>query len=253
MRISIVTPSFNQGRFIEETISSVLEQRYQDLEYIVMDGGSTDGTQAILERYATHFAHVQSGPDGGQTEALAAGFARANGDVLAWLNSDDVYEPGTLDEVAEFFARRPEAQFVFGDSTWIDAGGTILRRKREIPFKRDLWLRTYNYIPQPSTFWRRDLYLAAGGLDPAFSLAMDTDLWARFSDMTTLHHVRRYWSRMRVHEDQRNTRLRARSDEEDAIIRRRYQLPEGARGRVERAAAKAVRIGWRAASGSYWG
>jgi glycosyltransferase involved in cell wall biosynthesis len=251
VRISVVTPSFNQGEFLEATISSVLGQDFPDLEYIVIDGGSTDGTREILDRYAPRLAWVQSQPDGGQTDALIQGFSRATGDILAWLNSDDVYEPHALAEVAEHFVANPNDRFVFGDSTWVDKTGAILRRKREIPFIRFIWLRTYNYVPQPSAFWRRDLYDEVGGLDPDFDLAMDTDLWARFSDVVTPRHVRRYWSRMRVHPDQKNVRFRARSDLEDDRIRLRYCVPIGLPGRVERIVARAARIALRAISGAY--
>jgi glycosyltransferase involved in cell wall biosynthesis len=252
MRITVVTPSFNQAEFLEATIRSVLDQQYPDLEFIVNDGGSTDGTAEILDRYASRLTHVQSRPDGGQTDALIQGFERATGDVLAWLNSDDLYEPGTLEEVASHFRQHPDHRFIYGDSTWIDADGEIIRRKREMPFNRWLWLRTYNYIPQPSAFWRRDLYEAVGGLDAAFDLAMDTDLFARFAEKTQPHHVPRYWSRMRQHPDQKNVRLRGRSDEEDDIIRARYVRPHGVRWNAERGLAKSARLAYRTATGAYW-
>lgn len=252
MRITVVTPSFNQGDFLEATLRSILEQGYPDLELIVNDGGSTDGTAAILDRYASKLAHVQSRPDGGQTDALIQGFERATGDILGWLNSDDLYEEGTLAEVAAHFARNGGDRFVFGDATWIDSSGVVLRRKREMPFHRWLWLRTYNYIPQPSAFWRRDLYEEVGGLDPAFDLAMDTDLFARFAERTHPRHVSRYWSRMRSHPDQKNVRLRGRSDEEDALVRGRYLVPQGKRWEAERLLARSARIAYRAASGAYW-
>ena len=252
MRITVVTPSFNQAKYVEATIASVLDQGYADLEYIVIDGGSTDGTVEILDRYRSHLAYVQSRPDGGQTDALIQGFARATGDVLAWLNSDDLYEPNTLREVADHFSRRPRDSFVFGDSTWIHEDGVVSRTKREIPFSRYIWLRTYNYVPQPSAFWTRDLYEEVGGLDANFNLAMDSDLWIRFAERTRLIHVPRLWSRMRMHPDQKNIRLRAESDREDALIRARYRVPAGLRGAVERVAARAMRMAWRGAIGAYW-
>jgi glycosyltransferase involved in cell wall biosynthesis len=251
MRITVVTPSYNQAEFLEDTLRSVLDQHYPDLEYIVMDGGSTDGSTDILERYASSFAHLQSGRDGGQTDALIQGFRRATGDILAWLNSDDTYEPGTLAEVADYFARHPDVNFIYGDALWVDRAGRKLRRKREIPFSRFIWLRTYNYIPQPSAFWRRSLYEAAGGLDPTFSLAMDSDLFARFAERTRPVHVRRTWSHMRVHPDQRNVVLRGKSDAEDLLIRRRYVSSTGARLALERAAARTARVAARVLSGGY--
>ena len=247
MRISIVTPSLNQGAFLEATLTSVLAQTHPDVEYIVMDGGSSDDSGAILERYGHRLAKLVIGPDGGQTDAIANGFALASGDILGWLNSDDVYEPSTLSEVARYFEQNPSVRFVFGDATWIDPAGRVLRRKREMPFWKWVWLRTYNYIPQPSAFWRRDLYEEVGGLDRSFDLAMDTDLFARFSDRTKPAHVPRLWSRMRAHPEQKNVRLRARSDREDDVIRRRYARTAGPRWRIERIVARAIRIASRLA------
>lgn len=211
-RITVVTPSYNQARFLEASLRSVHEQGYPNLEHIVIDGGSTDGSVEVIRKYADRLAYWVSEADKGQTDALIKGFLRASGDILAWLNSDDLYEPRTLWEVAEFFVRNPQVQFVYGDALWIDTGGRVLRAKKEIPFHRFIWLHDYNYIPQPSAFWRRGLYEAAGGLDLSFDLAMDADLWIRFADRTEPVHVRRIWSRMRLYPEQKNQRLRARSD-----------------------------------------
>ena len=251
MKISVVTPSFNHAEFLEETILSVLGQVYPDLEYMVIDGNSTDGTQEILERYTGQLAYVQSRPDRGQTDALIQGFGRATGEILAWLNSDDVYERHTLREVARWFMDNPDHRFIYGDATWVDRRGGVIGRKREMGFNRFVWLRTYNYIPQPSAFWRRDLYDEVGGLDPTFDLAMDSDLFARFSDRTQPRHVRRPWSRMRSYPDQKNVRLRTVSDEEDERIRCRYGVPAGTRGSFERAVARVARIATRALTAGY--
>lgn len=253
MRITVVTPSFNQAAFLEQTLRSVLDQGYPDLEYIVIDGGSSDGSTAILDRYASRLSYLQSKPDGGQTDALIQGFERATGDILAWLNSDDAYEPGALAEAAAHFERHPDDRFIFGDATWIDREGAILRRKREMPFNRFIWLRTHNYIPQPSAFWRRSLYQEVGGLDRTFDLAMDADLWIRFAERTRPCHVPRLWSQMRYYPDQKNIRLRSVSDLEDQRIRRRYHVPKGARGGVERAIARVARIAYRSMSGGRLG
>lgn len=252
MRISVVTPSFNQAEWIEETLRSVANQGYSDIEHIVIDGGSTDGTLGILERFKPTLSYVQSQPDGGQTDALIQGFGRATGDVMAWLNSDDLYEPGTLVEVADHFRRHPEDRFIYGDATWVDRHGVVLRRQREVGFNRFIWLRTYNYIPQPSTFWRRDLYEEVGGLDPSFDLAMDSDLWIRFAERTVPRHIPRLWSRMRSYPEQKNVRLRAESDVEDERIRRRCGVPVGRIGQTERLVARAARIVIRTRTGAYW-
>jgi len=248
-----VTPSFNQAEYLEKTILSVLDQGYPNLEYIVMDGGSSDGSAEIIERYSEHLAYWTSQPDGGQTAALAKGFERTTGDIQGWLCSDDLHEPHTLKEVAETFARNPGWRVVYGDSHWIDDRGNPLAPKKEIAFNRFIWMYDYNYLPQPSTFWRRSLYEEVGGLDPGYNLAMDADLWARFAERARLHHVPRPWSRMRYYPEQKNLRLRDRSNEEDAAIRTRY-LPDEPRWkrRSKGLAAKTLRVGLKLRRRAYW-
>jgi glycosyltransferase involved in cell wall biosynthesis len=252
-RITVVTPSYNQGRFLEATLRSVHDQGYPNLEHIVIDGGSTDGSVEIIRKFEHRLAYWVSEPDKGQTDALIKGFSRATGEILAWLNSDDLYEPRTLWEVAEFFSGHPNVQFVYGDALWIDTEGRILKPKKEIPFNWFIWLYDHNYIPQPSAFWRRELYEAVGGLDPRFDLAMDADLWIRFAERTRPLHVRRIWSRMRLYPEQKNQRLRAISNEEDEVIRKRY-LPDEPiwRRRLKRVFAKGMRVGWKLVWGCYW-
>lgn len=251
-RISVVVPSFNQAGYLGATLESVIAQNYPNLELIVIDGGSGDGSVEILRQYAPHLDFWVSEPDRGQTDALIKGFARASGDIFCWLNSDDLLEPGTLAEVADFFVSNPRVDAVFGDALWIDAGGRPLRRQREIPFNRFLWLHTYNYIPGMSMFWRREIYQRAGGLNPDFNLAMDADLWIRIADIGRIGHVRRVWSRMRFYPEQKNRRLRAASDAEDQRIRARYWGSERPLlYRTKKAVALAIRVAWKLATGCY--
>lgn len=252
-KISIVTPSYNQARFLEATLQSVARQGYPSLEHIVVDGGSTDGSVDILRRYEHSLTYWVSEPDRGQTDALIKGFAQASGEILCWLNSDDVFEPRTLHEVAEFFEARPRAQVVYGDSTWTDIDGNPIKPKKEHGFIRYVWLYDHNFIPQPSTFWRRELYQAVGGLDSGFDLAMDADLWIRFAERARLHHVRRPWSRMRLYPEQKNQRLRDKSDQEDLIIRQRYTGVEVQSVRTAKSfMAKSLRVALKALAGCYW-
>jgi glycosyltransferase involved in cell wall biosynthesis len=252
-KISIVTPSFNQAEYIEKTILSVLDQGYPNLDYLIMDGGSEDGSAEIIDRYSEHLSYWTSAPDGGQTDALVKGFERASGDILGWLCSDDLHEPHTLREVAETFTRNPDRQVIYGDSHWIDGEDRPIRPKKEIGFNRFIWMYDYNYLPQPSTFWRRGLYEKVGGLDPSYNLAMDADLWARFAEHAGLHHVPRPWSRMRYYPEQKNLRLRDRSNEEDAAIRSRYLSDESPLSRrSKKAVAKAMRVGLKLSRGAYW-
>lgn len=251
-RISVVVPSFNQGDFIGRTLQSIIAQEYPNLELIVMDGGSTDATVDILQQHDAHITWWTSEPDGGQTDALIKGFERATGEIMCWLNSDDLLEPSALHEVAEFFAAHPDADAVFGDTTWIDSEDRPLRVHREMPFIRFVWMHTYNYIPGMSMFWRRGVYQEVGGLDRRFDLAMDADLFIRFADAGRIAHVPNLWSRMRFYPEQKNRSLRARSDQEDAVIRARYWGTARPRAyRLKRALAYAIRLAWRLAAGAY--
>lgn len=252
-KISVVTPSFNQARYIESTIKSVLDQGYPNLEYIIIDGGSNDGSAEIIERYSDQLAYWVSEPDEGQTDALVKGFGRATGEILCWLCSDDLYEPKTLCEMAEVFVRNPQWQVVYGDSLWIDANDNFIRPKKEIGFNRFVWMYDHNYLPQPSTFWRRRIYEEVGGLDTRLDLTMDADLWIRFAEHTDLHHVPRVWSRMRYYPEQKNLRLRDQSDIEDVLIRDRYLQNEPLWSRrLKKGIAKGLRTGLKLARGAYW-
>ena len=139
------------------------------------------------------------------------------------------------------------------DGTWIDIEGSQIKSKKEHRFNRYIWMHDYNYIPQPSTFWRRRVYEEVGGLDPTYDLAMDADLWIRMADVTSIHHIRRSWSRMRFYPEQKNRRLRVESDQEDLVIRHRY-LSEMSKlhRRGNKVLAKSMRVGWKLASGCYW-
>jgi glycosyltransferase involved in cell wall biosynthesis len=184
MRLTIVTPSYNQASFIERTIASILDQGYPDLEYIVMDGGSTDGTVEILERYGDRLTWV-SEPDNGQSDAINKGLRKATGDVVAFLNSDDTYAPGALTKVARYFEANPEMQWVYGKCRIIDEHDREIRRP--ITLYKNLLLRSYsyrkllaeNFISQPATFWRRGLHEEVGYLNEDEHYVMDYEFWLR--------------------------------------------------------------------------
>lgn len=180
LKFSIVTPSFNQAEYIEETIQSIHAQGYPDLEHLVIDGGSTDGTLEILKR-SEHGLHWISEPDEGQANAINKGFKRATGDIIAWLNSDDIYLPGTLRRVADFFARRPEVDVVYGDYYLIDHQGAVLLRKKEIPFDYNILLYGLDYISQPATFFRRHVLDRVGYLDETLHYGLDWEYWLRIA------------------------------------------------------------------------
>jgi glycosyltransferase involved in cell wall biosynthesis len=251
--ISIVTCSLNQSRFIEAAIRSVLGQEYPALEYIIVDGGSTDGTQEIVQRYQDRLAWWVSEPDKGQTDALIKGFRRSTGQIMGWLCSDDLLVPGTLRVVAERFSRDPRVDVLYGDAVRIDEEDNVLGHKKEIDFHRFIWLWSYNYIAQPSTFWRRDIYERVGGLDGSYRLAMDGDLWERFSRTGKIAHVPRVLSLARKYPDQANIRFRKTSDSEDNRYRVRAlgRAPFSLEIPLRRAAARAARVGLKILHGCY--
>lgn len=179
-RISIITPSYNQNSFLEATIRSVLLQRYPNLEYIIMDGGSTDGSINTINKYKPWLSHVCIGADGGQAAAIASGFKIASGEILAWLNSDDIYLPGSLFRVAHFFYSHPDYVFLSGDVNYIDENSKYICLEPAI--ETNLFLTKKSGIHgwrQPGTFWCAEVYNKVGGVDPRFSFCMDRDLFIR--------------------------------------------------------------------------
>lgn len=200
--ISIVTPSFNQAEFLRLTIESVLSQDYPNLEYIVMDGASTDGSVEIIEKFESQISYWESIPDKGQTDAINKGFARAKGKYIAWLNSDDVYQPGAVAEAVSYLEAHPEVGLVYGDCDFIDAQG---RRIGQFPAAQtDLsrLKRGYVHIPQQASFFRGDLWKKVGPLDPSFYFAMDYDLWVRLAGQAPIVYLPgRTWASFRLHGD----------------------------------------------------
>ncbi len=206
-RVTVVTPSFNQAAFLEEAIRSVLRQGYPNLEYIVLDGGSTDGSVEIIRRYAPWLTHWASAPDKGQADALRRGFERATGEVLAWLNSDDVYLPGALRQAVAVLRDTPEAVMVFGDADQIGRAGEPLGPARQVgPVSRESLLKDNNAIAQPAAFFRRAAYEAAGGLETALHWAMDYDLWIRLSAMGPLAYTPSRLAQMRLYPEAKTGR-----------------------------------------------
>ena len=196
-KISIVTPSFNQAAFLEWTLRSVLLQEYSNLEYIVMDGGSSDGSREILARYERRFARFESAPDGGHAAAVRRGFEHSSGEIMAYLNSDDLLAPGTLAFVAEYFGAHPEVDCVYSHRVFIDEKN-IVTGHWVLPPHSDWWMRRWDYIPQETCFWRRKLYDAVGGIDSSYVL-LDYDLFVRFMERGRLARVNRFLGAFRRH------------------------------------------------------
>jgi len=184
-RISIVTPSYNQAKYLEECMDSVLSQKYPNLEYVVMDGGSTDGSVEIIKKYAKHLTYWQTCPDGGQYAAINAGFARTTGEVMAWLNSDDRYHPNAFLKAACAYSEYPDVNWISGRATIFQENGLFSGIDRFYPqFSYRKMLSGHidkPFIMQEATFWRRSLWdKASGRLDTSYHLAADTELWMRF-------------------------------------------------------------------------
>lgn len=205
-RITIITPSFNQSKFIEKTILSVLEQGYPDLEYIVMDGGSTDGSVEIIKKYADRITFWESRPDHGQSDAINKGFRRATGDIVSWINSDDVYVKGAFARVAGYFADHPGDGMVYGDCDLINEWDQVYARER--PGRFDLArLLENNYIPQPTVFLRRAAIEGDHLVDESLHYAMDYELWLRVSGKHSITYMPSTLARFRYHRASKSTAL----------------------------------------------
>ncbi len=198
--VSIITPSFNQARYLESTIQSVLTQDYPRIEYLIVDGGSTDGSVDIIKKYADRLAWWVSEKDKGQTDAINKGFAHATGQILAWLNSDDTYEPGTVGKAVKYLIEHPEVGMVYADCNFTNEDGNVIGKfgAAQTDYRR---LREgYVHIPQQTMFFRAELWQQVGPLDPSFYFAMDYDLWTRIAAKSEIKYLAgQTWANFRMH------------------------------------------------------
>jgi len=221
-KISVVTPSYNQGAFLEQTIRSVLEQNYPNLEYIVIDGGSTDGSVDIIKKYADRLAYWVSEKDKGQSDALNKGFKRATGDIVAWLNSDDMHLPGALETVAKTFVDNPDVDFVFGDKLAVDENGNILRYERHTHFSFTAFVVIGSTLSQCATFWKRALFEKYGYIDDGLQYSMDYEFFCRIGAHINAKHIRKYLAKFRWHTSSKSSTPSERQRMEHNTARDRY-------------------------------
>jgi glycosyltransferase involved in cell wall biosynthesis len=251
MKVSIVTPSYNQAQFLEETILSVLDQDYPDVEYAVVDGGSTDGSVEIIRRYEDRLAWWQSAPDRGQPDAINQGFARATGDALAWLNSDDTLLAGAVAEMVSELEADPTLVMVYGDALYIDEGSNrtgYLASRRWDP--AEMVRCCDNHVVQPSAMWRREAWERAGPLNEDAYYFFDFEFILRLSVLGTVKRVPRPWATYREHPASKTMGDQVRKAEDYLRFADKWlqsgELPEGLRRYVRQSRSSA-----RLAAGDY--
>lgn len=219
--VSIVTPSFNQAEFIEETIRSVKNQDYPNIEHIIVDGCSTDGTVDILKKYP-HLIWI-SEPDKGQSDAINKGFRMAKGEILGWINSDDTYFPDTLKTVCEYFILHQDVDMVYGDFNEIDKEGKLIREITPGPFNLVILILIGNCIPQPTVFLRRRVLEKVGDLNIQLRHAMDYEYWIRVSlSGCRIDHIPKKLANFRLHKDSKTVKEKNFQAREAEEVQRKY-------------------------------
>jgi glycosyltransferase involved in cell wall biosynthesis len=226
LRITVVTPSYNQADYVDETMRSVRQQDHPDVEHIVVDGGSTDGSLEIIRRYGDRTTIIAE-PDRGQTDAINKGLRRATGDIVCWLNSDDYFLPGTLSAVARYFSEHPDVLWLTGDCVIVDAKGKPIQQPVRW-YKRLLrllpstfYLGLTNAVTQPATFWRRSVHEQLGYLDESLHYTMDYDWWLRLNKLARPARLNRTLTAFRIHEESKGgSAYRAQFQEDLATLRR---------------------------------
>jgi glycosyltransferase involved in cell wall biosynthesis len=220
LKISIVTPSYNQGQFIEQTIKSVLNQDYKNYEHIIIDGGSTDNTIDILKKYK-HLIWI-SEKDAGQSNAINKGFSMAKGEIFAWLNSDDYYEENIFKSIATYFKEHKECNFLYGNITYVDKNGKSVAEIRGEEITFESLLKNPDLIRQPSFFWRKENFVDNGGLDESLDLVMDYDLFLKFTKSQKPGYINKYLSYYRFYDETKTNVNRKKQATELYKVMKRY-------------------------------
>ena len=221
-KISIVTPSYNQAQFLERTILSVLNQNYPNLEYIIIDGGSTDGSVEIIKKYEKHLAYWVSEKDKGQADAINKGFEKSSGKILAWLNSDDTYLPEALYKVVKSFEQNPEADLIFGNIYFINENDKEIGELRFTRFDFDTLIYEGGNLHQTGTFWTRNIYKRVGGINPNYKFCMDYDFFCKVAEMGRLFYIKDYFANFRIHRNAKSSTINTIGHKEHKEIMIRY-------------------------------
>jgi glycosyltransferase involved in cell wall biosynthesis len=204
--VSIITPSFNQANYLEATIQSVLGQDFPRIEYIIVDGGSTDGSVDVIKKHEGRLAWWVSEQDKGQTDAINKGFNRANGEILAWLNSDDTYNPGAISAAVKFLTENPDVAMVYADCDFINEQGAVIGKFNSAQTDYRRLREGYVHIPQQTMFFRANYWRELGPLDPSFYFAMDYDLWTRIAAHAPIKYLPgQTWANFRLHTSGKTT------------------------------------------------
>ena len=242
-KISVVTPSFNQGQFLEGTILSVLNQKYPNLEYIIMDGGSTDNSVEIIKKYEKHLTYWQSKPDGGQSAAINEGFRHATGEIYCWLNSDDQFTDNALSTAGNFFINNPDCLWVAGRGKSISLKGKAIReiQPKKLDFE-SLCNWNENEIFQPSVFFGGDLWETVGGLHEKFENSMDFDLWLKFSEIGEGLIINKVLSNALYHKEMKTSKNLHISFVETSLILCEHGKFELAKKRLQRVVKRAYEV-----------
>jgi glycosyltransferase involved in cell wall biosynthesis len=201
--VSIITPSYNQAKYLEQTIQSVLTQDYPNIEYIVIDGGSNDGSVDIIKKYQDKFTYWISEKDKGQAEAINKGFAKANGEIIAWLNSDDYYLPNIISQVVKIFEKNPDAVLMYGNMLAVDENGKTFNtlNYKQVSLED---LICFQIIGQPAVFFRKSALQKTKGLNLNFHFLLDHLLWIELAQHGKILHVNQTWSAARYHAEAKN-------------------------------------------------
>jgi glycosyltransferase involved in cell wall biosynthesis len=225
-KISIVTPSYNQAQFLERTILSVLNQNYPNLEYIIIDGGSTDGSVDIIKKYEKYLYYWQSCRDSGQPEAINFGLKKASGEIFTFLNSDDIFLPNLFEYIAEFSIKKVDINVFFGHHLEIDVADRIIRKCYHPPWFSWIAWRSMPYIAQPGTFFRSEIWRQVKGVDESLQCVFDYDLWYRFMNVTAhFGHLRIFTAGFRIHSNSKGQAIiwKQRYENERNLLHLRYR------------------------------